>query len=129
MQYPKVSLTIFFALWKLVICLVAFTSPGPGYDTSTDLLFASAESSVYHALPSKSLIEIVLSKVVRWDAIYFTQIAHRGYKFEQEWAFGWGLTSILAVLSRGMLLETYPGFTDDQFNSFISDGSCKTCIC
>ena len=39
---------------------------------------------------------------VRWDAIYFIQIAHRGVLFEQEWAFGWGFAKLLTLVGRGM---------------------------
>ncbi|MCJ1249203.1 hypothetical protein MMC30_006426 [Trapelia coarctata] len=88
LQRPKTSLTITFLAWKLLLFFVAVSSPGPGYDTSTFLV-----------QPSPSYVP---GKFVRWDAIYFTQIARRGYVFEQEWAFGWGFTRILAVLGKGL---------------------------
>ena len=87
LQQPKTSLTIVFVAWKLLLLLVAISSPGPGYDTSTFLLDPP--------------IGPVSAKFVRWDAIYFTQIARRNYVLEQEWAFGWGFTRVLAMLSKG----------------------------
>lgn len=91
LQRPKASLIVTFLAWKLLLFLVAVASPGPGYDTST---FLSPRPPGY-----------VHGKFVRWDAIYFTQIARRGYVFEQEWAFGWGFTRILAALGRGRDLQ------------------------
>jgi phosphatidylinositol glycan class V len=91
LQRPKACLIVTFLAWKLLLFLVAVASPGPGYDTST---FLSTSSPSY-----------VLGKFVRWDAIYFTQIARRGYVFEQEWAFGWGFTRILAAAGRGRNLQ------------------------
>lgn len=43
---------------------------------------------------------------MRWDAIYYVQIAHRGIVFEQEWAFGRGFTKVLAFFARGILLPS-----------------------
>ena len=87
LKQPKTSLTIVFFAWKLLLFLVAVSSPGPGYDTSTFLVYPA--------------IAPLLAKFVRWDAIYFTQIARHNYVFEQEWAFGWGFTRVLAMLSKG----------------------------
>jgi phosphatidylinositol glycan class V len=81
---PKYSLITIFIAWKLLLLAIAATSPGSGYDTSTTL-HASANI-------------LFPTKLLRWDAIYFTQIARRGYLFEQDWAFGWGFTRFLAIL-------------------------------
>ena len=88
LEYPKSSLAAFYVLWKFLLLLVAIASPGAGYDTSTTLL----------SQPQS----LLTSKLVRWDAIYFTEVAHRGYLFEQEWAFGWGYTHILKLLTDSM---------------------------
>lgn len=77
-------LTAIFVVWKRLLLLVALSTPGKGYDTSTTLL------------PS-------LSKLVRWDAIYYVQIARRGHLFEQEWAFGKGLSTLTSSVSNGSL--------------------------
>lgn len=90
------NLVAIFFLWKVFLLLVASTSPGPGYDTSTTLQqrappgdSASGEGG---NLPSH---------LVRWDALYFTAAARRGYRYEQEWAFGWGFTRFVHIISSG----------------------------
>lgn len=93
--HPKVSLVIGFTLWKSLLVASALASPGPGYDTSTSLLKHENRECAIKALTR-------LDKFVRWDAIYFIQIAHRGVVFEQEWAFGWGFTKLLNLVGRGM---------------------------
>ena len=91
---PMRLLVFYWAVWKSLILLIAYLAPGPGYDTSTHLLFA--QSGPDHAAPVH-----LVSKLVKWDAIYFTRIAHRGTLFEQEWAFGWGFVNALGGVSRG----------------------------
>lgn len=98
---PVWSLIVCFALWKVLLFLIAIASPGSGYDTSTSLLnynhdyaFRDGEDAIQASSP--------LAKFVRWDAVFFTQIARRGLLFEQEWAFGWGFTKLLTFVTRGM---------------------------
>ena len=97
---PKRFLVLSFIIWKLILLCIALTSPGPGYDTSSlllhsDLNLAQANAGSGWEPASR------LSSLVRWDAIYFTQTARRGYLWEQEWAFGWGFSKLMAVTSRG----------------------------
>lgn len=84
MLHPLVTLTGVFALWKTLLLVIAWSAPGKGYDTSTTLL------------PDGN-------KLVRWDAIYFVQMAQRGHVFEQEWAFGVGISTIFSAISSGGL--------------------------
>ena len=98
--HPKWFLVSSFTIWKLILLAIALASPGPGYDTSTallhlDLSFTQAKPRSDWELASR------LRNLVRWDAIYFTQLARRGYLWEQEWAFGWGFSNLIAVTSRG----------------------------
>ena len=100
LDHPKLFLTSVFTIWKLVLLCVALTSPGLGYDTSTTFLnpdpgFTDLKPWSGWTLTSR------LEKLVRWDAIYFTQIACRGYLWEQEWAFGWGFTKLLGIVAKG----------------------------
>ena len=96
LRYPRLQLVANFAVWKALLLGLAVLSPGLGYDTSTDLLLSSVSSPYSH----QSSSSVTLAKLLRWDAIYFTQIARRGYLYEQEWAFGWGYTTMLSLISR-----------------------------
>jgi len=75
-----ISISIAFVVWKGIILFVAWLAPGQGYDTSTSLLAGA-------------------NRLVRWDAIYFVQKARRGDIFEQEWAFGKGLSTLLSSIA------------------------------
>ncbi|KAK6581506.1 hypothetical protein PZA11_006197 [Diplocarpon coronariae] len=90
-EHPVRSLVALYVAWKALLLLVAACSPGPGYDTSASL----APPSPAPALP-RALRHLV-GKLTRWDAVYFVQLARRGYLFEQEWAFGWGFTRLIAA--------------------------------
>ncbi|KAK6438192.1 ER membrane glycoprotein subunit of the GPI transamidase complex-like protein [Oleoguttula sp. CCFEE 5521] len=75
-----------FWAWKLLLVLIAIATPGPGYDTSTDLWLASdryTDSLPWFAWPAQRLV----SRLVRWDALYFVTSSTRGHQTEQEWAF------------------------------------------
>ena len=93
------TLVYLFVTWKLLLLCIAFASPGPGYDTSTHLLMLHSESANDTVLAR--FIEKLVSKLVRWDALYFVSVAQRGYLFEQEWAWGWGYTTFLKLVSQG----------------------------
>lgn len=113
-------LTIYFVGWKLLLLLVIAASPGPGYDTSTTLLgpewttpakeaaIGFLDTARQNFASVSTVLSLVRRNVVRWDSIYFLAIAERGYLFEQEWAFGYGYTRLLSILSPGLysLLST-----------------------
>lgn len=83
---PRCYLLVLFSLWKILLFSIALMSPGPGYDTSTELLEGVGDSN--------------LLSLVRWDAIYFVEAARNGYVFEQQWAFSWTLTRAMAFLAK-----------------------------
>lgn len=94
-----------FVAWKAFLLAIALgSSTTPSYDTSTSLALnlppdhvaAAASSSASLLPPSPSLTDIIAARLTRWDAIYFTQSANRGYVFEQEWAFGAGLPFLVS---------------------------------
>ncbi len=100
-QKPRVSLVLIFISWKLLLLLLACTSPYPGYDTSTTLLLSTYSRNGDDPNILVTALGRLAGKLTRWDAIYFSQIAHRGAVFEQEWAFGWGYARLLQVINRG----------------------------
>jgi phosphatidylinositol glycan class V len=77
-----------FLAWKTLLLLVVASSPAEGYDTSTSL------SYIGQTLPNP--LHHMIGKLTRWDAIYFVKVARRGYRFEQDWAWGWGFTRMVA---------------------------------
>ena len=90
-------LLTFFAAWKLLLLVVAYASPGPGYDTSTSILFDQYHAQP-HSWPSR-LIQGLTLRLTRWDAIYFSTSSARGHLYEQEWAFSWFMSRLTAMLS------------------------------
>ncbi|KAH2309054.1 ER membrane glycoprotein subunit of the GPI transamidase complex-like protein [Aspergillus fumigatus] len=97
---PLRSLSILFGLWRALIFLVIVICPGLGYDTSTSLLLYPTRD-----LSDVDPLHFPLSlRFVRWDSIYFVHAAEHGYVFEQEWAFGYGYTRLLALLASVLVL-------------------------
>lgn len=81
--------------------VLALLSPGHGYDTSTDILFAlAAEEEAYQIAIDgrRNLFDLLLLKLTRWDALFFSKISERGYVNEQEWAFSWVYTRLISTL-------------------------------
>lgn len=96
---PYESLVALFVVWKSLLLFIAACSPGLGYDTSASLYESYGNASGSGI--ATALLSHVSDKLTRWDAIYFCKIAARGYLYEQEWAFGWGWTSLVAFFSHG----------------------------
>ncbi|KAJ5815092.1 hypothetical protein N7474_006869 [Penicillium riverlandense] len=94
---PIHSLTAAFWLWKAVLIVVIAACPGLGYDTSTSLI--SDEPGAPTDIVSSLSVPL---KFARWDSIYFLHTAETGYVFEQEWAFGYGYSKILALFISGV---------------------------
>jgi phosphatidylinositol glycan class V len=98
----KARLVAYFLTWKSALLLIAAASPGPGYDTSTQLLFARGNGDI----PSPSgllarAIEHVAIKLTRWDAIYFTSASANGLVYEQQWAFSPTFAKMTSILASG----------------------------
>ena len=93
--HPVLSLTVLFWTWKSLLFCIVVGCPGLGYDTSSALL-------LFQKGTAHLRVSIGLLKFVRWDSVYFIQIAKRDYLFEQEWAFGYGYTKLLSNFSACM---------------------------
>jgi hypothetical protein len=84
-----------FLAWKTLLLLIAAGSlVGGAYDTSASLALDGSGNS--------SRTPTIIARLTSWDAVYFTKVAHRGYLFEQEWAFGSGLPIVVSSLIRGV---------------------------
>jgi phosphatidylinositol glycan class V len=108
---PTRSLVIVFLLWKALLLLIAVSSPGPGYDTSTGLALVKNHSTT--TLPH--LVGHIANKLTRWDAIYFITIAERDYVHEQEWAFGYGFTKLISLCTSGTV---YGSISENMLTCF-----------
>jgi len=97
---PYWTLFVIFTVWKLILGLFAFATPSPAYDTSTSLLLPQSNLNDSFGV---RILNTICGSLTRWDAIYFVKIAEpgRGYRNEQEWAFGWGYTQAIAATRRG----------------------------
>ena len=95
---PIQTLLKTFTLWKLFLLTITIGSclvNSEAYDTSAGLVVLDyAPDSSNHDLKRR-----IVARLSSWDAIYFVSAARRGYRFEQEWAFG----SALPVTVRGIL--------------------------
>lgn len=82
-----------------MIIFIVLISPGVGYDTSTSLLSPEriGQDVVFD---TPRFMHDPWMKFVRWDAIYYTHMAEQGHIFEQEWAFGIGLSSTISWISK-----------------------------
>ena len=87
-----------FLSWKaFLLAIVLASSFFSSYDSSTSLALDFAPDHAPDSPPfPSSLSDAIVSRLTRWDAIYFTAIAHRGDLYEQEWAFGPGLPYLVS---------------------------------
>ncbi|KAL2176208.1 glycosyltransferase family 76 protein [Thermothelomyces heterothallicus CBS 202.75] len=98
-----------FAAWKLFLFTIALGSilAGDAYDTSAGLLLRQGDqeegcNATAGRPPEEGLGIRLITRLTSWDAVYFVSTAHRGYRFEQEWAFGAGLPFTVRNLLRGL---------------------------
>lgn len=92
---PLQALIVAFVAWKAFLLAIAAGSCfGVAYDTSASLALDGAGVG-------NSSTPTLITRLTSWDAVYFTQIARRGYLFEQEWAFGSGLPITISYFSKG----------------------------
>ena len=103
MRRPYVQILVAFLSWKFLLYTIACVTPSPAYDTSTRLAWFPGTVPSHAGLDhvGSRLVKRLCDRLTRWDAVYFTKIAERGYANEQEWAFGWGYTRAIAVTREG----------------------------
>ena len=94
-DHPALRLLALFVAWKSLLALIVLAAPGVGYDTSTSLLSSSSGSQNDASNTPQHLYSTWL-RFVRWDALYYTHMSEQGHVFEQEWAFGVGLSTALS---------------------------------
>ena len=94
-RHPHRTILAVFTVWKLLLGLIAYLTPSPAYDTSTSLALLSS------SLSDAGFLRTICESLTRWDAIYFTKVAERGYINEQEWAFGWGYAQAIILTRQG----------------------------
>ncbi|KAK4237236.1 glycosyltransferase [Achaetomium macrosporum] len=102
---PYRALLAAFAAWKLFLFAIALGSSvvGDAYDTSAELVVqGSASSNGTGVGQLTGLGPRLIARFTSWDAIYFVSIARRGYRFEQEWAFGAGLPVVVRGVLKGL---------------------------
>ncbi|KPM34742.1 GPI mannosyltransferase 2 [Neonectria ditissima] len=95
---PLLSLAAAFAAWKTFLLAVALAAAAaPDYDTSTAVFFDAVYGPAAAARPPPPALA---ARLTRWDALYFVASAHRGYVYEQEWAFAAGLPALVRAVGR-----------------------------
>ncbi|KAG6005842.1 hypothetical protein E4U43_000538, partial [Claviceps pusilla] len=86
------SLAALFVTWKGFLLVVALGAAlAPDYDTSTSLFL----ERMYGRNASVSL---ATAQLTRWDALYFMHSSIKGHVYEQEWAFGLGLPTLVGLV-------------------------------
>ena len=100
LTHPHRTLLTSFLAYKLFLFAIAFGSSlvGDAYDTSAGLVVGAGSNGggVGGAVgPLTGLGSGLVARLTSWDAVYFTSIARRGYRFEQEWAFVGGLPTVV----------------------------------
>ncbi|KAG6040270.1 hypothetical protein E4U41_001107 [Claviceps citrina] len=90
---PVRSLTALFVTWKGFLLAVALGAAlGPAYDTSTGLFFE-------RMCGRNASIPVAAAQLTRWDALYSMHASIKGRVYEQEWAFGLGLPTLVGAIA------------------------------
>ncbi|KAK4166648.1 GPI mannosyltransferase 2 [Cladorrhinum sp. PSN259] len=110
-SHPYLTILKTFVAWKVflfAITLGAALLTGDAYDTSGSLVVRQIHQ------PYGNFMSQVAARFTSWDAIYFVTQARRGYRFEQEWAFGAGLPTVVRGLLFGLQSIGFVGETEGE---------------
>ncbi|KAK3901877.1 glycosyltransferase [Staphylotrichum tortipilum] len=117
---PTLTILTAFLAWKSLLLLIAVGAAlvGDAYDTSGGLALlldaggrglanqSGGDARLGSGLGAGSglarLGRELVARLSSWDAVYFVAAAKRGYRFEQEWAFGAGLPVVVRALLGGV---------------------------
>ena len=108
-RYGLARLLGIFAAWKTLLLAIACTSPGPGYDKSSQILLDQHGISGTQSWFGTAIEHIIL-RLTRWDAIYFASGSLHGQVYEQEWAFSWAMSKTTSFFARGVFVNFEPLF-------------------
>jgi len=101
-SHPHRTLIAAFAVWKVLIFSIAAGSCiGDAYDTSGALVVLGSQDSAVR----RTFLANLVTRFASWDAIYYVSVARRGYRFEQEWAFGTALPIVIRSVIIGTALS------------------------
>lgn len=90
-ERPIATLVLIFGAFKAFLFSIALTAAvAPDYDTSTSLFF--------ELLYPNATVSALAQRLTRWDALYFVHASTAGKIYEQEWAFGWGISGLVSLL-------------------------------
>lgn len=93
---PVRFLLALFAACKCFLLAVALgAAVGSDYDTSTSLFFDGLYGS-------DARVPALAARLTRWDALYFVKRARSDYVYEQEWAFGAGMPTLVGALGAAL---------------------------
>lgn len=95
-----VCITILFILTRTPILFCCFSTRPcpPRYHISQPPLPTYANT---YTGAIAWILKVVAKNLTRWDALFFTRVADKGYVVEQYWAFGYGWTQLMSYFSTG----------------------------
>lgn len=88
---------------RLVLTLIAIVSNwiAGDFDSSAEIILPPTKDAPI----TTELLKMIIKPLVRWDAMYFLDIAKNGYQFEQQLAFFPLYPALMHVLSYGNLIR------------------------
>lgn len=126
LAHPHRTLIAAFVAWKALLFVIAIAACiGSAYDTSGALAVLGVDSDslsvqALDASKPSGVVGTLLTRFASWDAVYYVSVAHRGYQFEQEWAFGAGLPMAIRGIIKGIYLHLHLHISNPEFSARFS---------